>query len=573
MQIIDFSQGSKTPASPIRRVRPQQARHQSMRKNWAAWATLMLPLFTYAQAPAASPAARNAPSAAQAAPAAATFAIRGFEIKGDNPLPSSETSALLAPFLRAQASIETLAAATAALEAALKAQGYGLYKVVLPPQSLGETVTLEIVKFTIGKVEVKGQKHVDEANVLTSLPELIPGQSPNLLRLAGQTRLANTSTHKQLRVGLRESSTPDRIDASIEVRDTSPWQLGADLSNAGTAATGRDRITLLAGHGNLFNRDHSISTAWTTSADRPGDVQQWGLNYRVPLYAAGGAISASLSRSDMVGRFGAFSSTGAGNSFQLGYTQQLATSGERSSEWTVSVADRLFKGAKLSDAGGAPVADTVTPDTRSRSVILGYGAANQGDAQSTAYSLNWAVSLPGGHGNNLAAYSNNGLNPAITRARWQALRGSANLLRQLPAKWQMALRGDWQYSPDALIPGEQFGLGGAFSVRGIPERALQGDKGALVSIEVRSPEIQPRLRVLGFMDFGWLANHNPNASRLGSDHVASAGVGLRWASEKHVSLSLDYGRVVTGSRLPSASFPDAPHQGDERLHLNLSLRY
>lgn len=570
MQITDFSRHAVATTSQTLRTHEKAAWHRPTKNTWLALAWVALPLFTQAQTPASPPASPNARSSAPAAP---SFAIRGFEIKGENPLSSAETSILLAPFLRTQATIETLAAATAALESALKAQGYGLYKLVLPPQALGETVQLEIVRFTIGNVAVQGQKYVDEPNVLRSLPELKAGHSPNLLRLATETRLANTSAHKQLRVGLRESASPDRIDAHVEVRDGSPWQLGADLSNAGTPATGHDRITLVASHGNLFNRDHSLSSAWTTSAERPGDVQQWGLSYRAPLYALGGAVNASLSRSDVVGRFGAFSSTGAGNTFQLGYTQQLASAGERNAEWSISLTDRLFRGAQLFDDRGMPVAGSLTPDMRSRSLSLGYSATLQNNQRTLAYNLGWTVALPGGRANNLAAYSNNGLNTAITTAHWQALRGGASLRHALPAKWQLALRGEWQFSPDALIAGEQFGLGGANSVRGAAERALQGDKGVLLSFELQSPELQPRLRVLGFVDAGWLGNQHPHPTRLSSDHLASAGVGLRWASEQRFSLSLDYGRVISGSSLPVASFPDAPRRGDERLHLGLSLRY
>ena len=56
---------------------------------------------------------------AMTAPAKPVFAIRGFDISGENPLPDGETSRVLAPFLRTNASIDTLQAATAALEAAL----------------------------------------------------------------------------------------------------------------------------------------------------------------------------------------------------------------------------------------------------------------------------------------------------------------------------------------------------------------------------------------------------------------------------------------------------------------------
>src|SRR4051812_47895671 len=88
-----------------------------------------------------SAAAQTPPPAMPAAAPAAVFAIKGFKVTGDNPLGDGETSRVLAPFLRANATIETLQQATTALETELRAKGFGLHRVALPPQDVGDTVT------------------------------------------------------------------------------------------------------------------------------------------------------------------------------------------------------------------------------------------------------------------------------------------------------------------------------------------------------------------------------------------------------------------------------------------------
>src|SRR4051812_49241166 len=76
-----------------------------------------------AQAPAPAAPARAVPP--MATPATATvFPIRGFVIEGENPLGEAESNRALAPFVRPDATLETLQQATAALEAALRAAGY-----------------------------------------------------------------------------------------------------------------------------------------------------------------------------------------------------------------------------------------------------------------------------------------------------------------------------------------------------------------------------------------------------------------------------------------------------------------
>ena len=102
-------------------------------------------------------ASAQAPAVPLTAAAPAVFAIKGFKVTGDNPLGDGETARVLAPYLRSDATLETLQKATAALEAALRDKGFGLHRVALPPQEVGDTVALNIVKFTIGKVTLEGR--------------------------------------------------------------------------------------------------------------------------------------------------------------------------------------------------------------------------------------------------------------------------------------------------------------------------------------------------------------------------------------------------------------------------------
>src|SRR5207247_238653 len=145
------------------------------------------------------------------------FAIRGFKVTGDNPLGDGETSRVLAPYLRADASIDTLQQAASALEKDLRDKGFGLHRVSLPPQELGETVTLVIVKFTIAKVEIEGRTVSDEGNIRRMLPELREGHTPNFTKLAIETAIANENPNKQVQVGLKESDELDKIDATVTV--------------------------------------------------------------------------------------------------------------------------------------------------------------------------------------------------------------------------------------------------------------------------------------------------------------------------------------------------------------------
>jgi hemolysin activation/secretion protein len=530
-----------------------------------AWTVIASCAPVLAQTSPAAPAASSAASPTSAPAPMPVFAIRGFRVTGDNPLGDGDKSRVLAPFLRSDATIDTLQKATAALEAALRDRGFGLHRVGLPPQEVGETVTLEIVKFSISKVQTEGRSLYDEANIRRSLPELREGHAPNFKRLAVQAAIANENPNKQVQVSIREADEPDKINAVITVNEMRPWTFGVSLSNAGSEASGRDRLTLSGGHTNLFNLDHQFVGAYTTSLERTDDVKQLGLSYKVPLYGMGGVVGASYTRSDVVGNFGAFTSTGAGHTSGINYTMYLSPEGGRRSYVTLGLEDKVFSATSIS---GVVVGD----DRRSRPVSLGYSARTEADNAVWGYTADLAFNTGSGRNNDLASYQSE--DPRITRVRWKALRSGASYSASFAQSWFWTARGQLQYSPDVLISGEQFGLGGLGSVRGTSiDRPVTGDKGVSASLEVTTPELATGLRLAGFADAGWLGNNDPNGTnRPSSDRLASVGLGLRFAREP-LAVSLDYGRLVTGSRVPQSFNSTSPRRGDDRLYVNVSLRF
>ncbi|OYU44832.1 MAG: hypothetical protein CFE44_10765, partial [Burkholderiales bacterium PBB4] len=208
---------------------------------------------------------------------------------------------------------------------------------------------------------------------------------------------------------------------------------------------------------------------------------------------------------------------------------------------------------------------------RSLPLSLGYAARMETDTSIWGYNATIALNLPLGNAGNLAAYQSE--DPRVTTVHWKALRGGGNYATALPSGWLWSVRGQFQYSPDSLISGEQFGLGGASSVRGTSERPLSGDSGVLMSTELTSPEWMPGLRVVGFADAGWLSNNAtiPNA-KPSQDSLSSVGLGLRYAVGNY-SVNADYGRVITGSATSPLSVSGTPQAGDQKLHINVAARF
>lgn len=500
------------------------------------------------------------------------FAIKGFAVTGDNPLSSSETSAILTPYLRSDATLAVLQQAQAALEAALRDRGYSLYRVLLAQQPVSDTVAFTVVRHTLAKVEIQGNdKHYDDANVHHALPELKEDSSPNLRRLARQAALANENPSRQLRVALREAEG-NAVHATVRVTEQPPWSTGAGFNNNGTRAAENDRVTVSGSYHNLFNLDHFVGAAYTTSLDHPQLVEQFGLSYRAPIYSWGGMVFASVVDSDVIGSFGldagngrlpSFSSTADGRFWRLGYSQHLVPDGGYRSRLSIALEDKLYR---ATETEGAPA----PRDRHSRPLSLAYFGRLEAERRLATYNLELAFNTGWGSASDLQAYQSE--NDQITTTHWKVLRGAVSHVGEVASGWQILSRLLAQYSADLLIAGEAFGLGGVGSVRGAPDRAIYGDSGLSVTLEGATPQLTRGLRLAAFVDAGVIhSDLDDTDSRKTRDHLASVGLGLRYAHPVGLNLTADYGYIVTGSR---ATQPDGqnpvPQRGDDKLHVSLS---
>ena len=149
------------------------------------------------------------------------------------------------------------------------------------------------------------------------------------------------------------------------------------------------------------------------------------------------------------------------------------------------------------------------------------------------------------------------------------MRLSASHAQVLDNDWQWRALFNGQYTPDALVPGEQFGVGGAATVRGFLEREVANDSGANLNLELYTPnwcgDGGYQCRALAFYDTAWVRRNHGLPGEIDSMAIGSAGLGLRILLNRYANLQLDYAHVVnpgqTGRR-------DA-----NRLHFRVALSY
>ncbi len=138
------------------------------------------------------------------------------------------------------------------------------------------------------------------------------------------------------------------------------------------------------------------------------------------------------------------------------------------------------------------------------------------------------------------------INNSDPDSRFLAWRGQTAWLRRL-GETTLLLRADLQLADRPLVPLEQFGLGGATTVRGYRQDALVSDNGFLASAELRISVWKGEageLQVIPFMDVGTTWNNNgadDNLTEPETGTLLSVGLGLQYQLSDRFSARLDWG--------------------------------
>lgn len=501
------------------------------------------------------------------APAEVHFTVSTFNIEGESPLSNEVIRSELSKLEGKKYGINGLLEAAQKVEDLIRDAGFSFYRVILPPQDVNSgQVTLKIVSIKLGAVDIKGNHHFDNANILASLPELQLGRSSNLQTLSHQVKVANHHPDKNLNVTFKQSDVADEITAKIDVRDTKPYEASLLVNNTGSDDTGNARITAAYDYNNLWNKDHRISLSYTTSPNQTQSVKQYGINYSAPLYSNNGWLSTYYVKSEVdtgqlsLGNDTSLDISGAGEIFGLHYLKLFQNIGQYSHQLDIGIDNRFFDNTSLLSSPGSKATD-ISPEVRSTPLTLSYSGNTSWKSISIGQSISWSKNLELGSRNDAIAYSETRYK---SKSNWDLIRYGLFASISSETHWQLRANLTGQYSNEALIPGEQFGLGGSYSIRGYNEREVGADNGQALALELYAPSWN-NISFLTFYDYG--AGRNKDALPGEQDRwiLASAGLGLRWYFENKIQTSIDWGHALRNGV--------DTQKGHDYIHASLTLRF
>ncbi len=411
-----------------------------------------------------------------------------------------------------------------------------------------------------------------------ALPALREGVTPEVRLIDAQLQLANENPSRNLQVLLQPGAAPATIEAQLTVAEQSPTRWTARADNTGSESSGRWRTALGWQHADLFGSDQVLTLEAQTAPRDAKNVKILSGAWRMPLPQWLATLDAFLAWSDVQS---GTTSTAAGDLDFQGRGTVLGVRGTRYLPRIGTLDQRLSLGVELREyrnqctVEGLPEAacGSAGASVSLQPLSLGYTAQSAGSLPwGLSVSLHGNAALGGGNG----APENFEAVRAGSARRYTLVRLAANAgTGPLPWLWNAGFTAQFsaQATGDTLVPGEQFGIGGAQSVRGYEEREVNGDNGGQLSIELVSASLidsafgaPALLRALLSADIGHVNNPNGDSCQEGraSCRLGSLGLGLRFA-RGDASVRLDMARAyAAGARTA---------KGDWRAHVAVNVGF
>lgn len=371
---------------------------------------------------------------------------------------------------------------------------------------------------------------------------------------------------KKTTVLLRSSENPETIDVNIKVDDERPWRFVFSLDNIGNGDTGYLRSGIGFQHTNLFNRDHALSLQYITPPSHPNKVSIYGLGYRAPVYRLNSSFDFFAGYSDVNSGVvqGLFNVAGSGSIYGAKWNYYLPKLGRIDQKLSLGIDYRAFHNNVTFGAGGVGL----VPDITIRPVSLTYNGTYRDSSSELNFNLGISANVPGGNDGTALDFARSRANATD---RYVIYRAGVGYETTFAKDWQARAAVTGQYTRDALVAGEQFGVGGPDSLRGFLVREISNDKGAVSQFELYTPELASlaglpsaiRLRMVGFYEYGQVWRNQPLPGETTNQSVSDVGMGLRLNYGKSLSVRFDVANILSGG--------GTRQRGDNRVSAGMAL--
>jgi hemolysin activation/secretion protein len=466
-----------------------------------------------------------------------TIVVERFDVTGSTVFSSAEFAEVTAAFTKRPIRLAELFQVRDAITQLYISRGYITSGAFIPPQKLQSgVVEIRVVEGGLEEIRVTGTRRLNPAYVRSRLA--IATQKPlNRTRLLEALQLLQLNPLIQnLSAELAAGTRSGQSLLQIQVAEANTFDAQITLDNGRSPSVGTDRRQIQLSEANLLGLGDGLSVSYTnTNSSHAGDF-----SYTLPISPRNATLSFNfgVSSSKVIERpFDALDIESSSRYYELTVRQPIVQTPTQQFVLGLTASRRESKATLLNGELPFPALGA-DGEGRTRLTALRFFQEWTQRSSRSVFSVRSQFSV------GLNAL-NSTINEAAPDSRFFAWRGQAQWVRLLAPETILLVRSDLQLADRALLPFEQFGLGGQDSVRGYRQDALLTDNGLFAAAEVRVPILRlPKSNTLvqltPFVEVGrgWNLSDrsDPDPSTL-----ASVGLGLRLQVNDRLTARLDWG--------------------------------
>jgi hemolysin activation/secretion protein len=504
------------------------------------------------------------PPEAERAPTALRVMVRKINITGNTVFKAGELEAIAAPFENRELMSTDLEELRQRLTQHYINAGYINSGAVIPDQKITDgVVEIRIVEGRLTRTEIEGTVHFHK-DYFSDRIALSAGPPLNLREL--EERLQILLGHPMLssmNAQVVPGERPGEAVLRAQVQEAPRYELSAIADNKLAPSLGEVKLTLLGAMNNLTGRGDQLGAEFGWAEGIPHDLR---LRYRTPITARDTAIAVHYENTKAVVEEKPFD--------VLDITSRLETFGIELSHPVYRTQNRQLALAGVLERRETETTLLGVPFSFSPGVVDGKATVSvlrlvadyldRGRTQVIAARSTFNIGLD--------AWDSTIHTDGSPDSKYVSWLGQFQYVRRLSERRgdQIRLRADLQLTDDALLPVEQYAVGGLDSVRGYRSFQLLRDYGYTASIEYRIPVFANpvgarNLQFAAYVDTGgakFKERDNPDPSNL-----TGVGIGFIWSPVREFFAELYFAKG-----LDDVPEPPSSHLQDESIYFRLVYR-
>jgi hemolysin activation/secretion protein len=470
-----------------------------------------------------------------------TITVEKFEVVGSTVFSPEELAQVTAEFTKKPITLAEVFQARSKITDLYIQKGYITSGAYIPPQTIKSgVIKIQVVEGKLEDIQITGTRRL-QSNYVRSRLAIATLAPLNRERLLEALQLLQLNPLIQnLSAELSAGSRQGESVLQVKIQEAPSFSTQIVLDNGRSPSVGSFRRRLQVNEANLLGFGDDLSLAYTNT----GGSNAFDASYALPLNPYNGTLSfnfGTASSNVIEEPFNFLDIQSSSRYYELTLRQPVIQTPTQEFTLGITASRRETKVSSLS------FPKEISPNE------ISPGADAEGRTRISAlrFFQEWisrnsreVIALRSQFNLGIGAFDAT-INSEAPDSRFFAWQGQAQWARLLAPDTILILRTNTQLASKALLPLEQFGIGGLDSVRGYRQDLLLTDNGTFASAEVqipilRLPQIDSILQVAPFVDFG-IAWNNSSSDNPDRNTLASVGFGLRWLQGDRFSARLDWG--------------------------------